>query len=344
MKRLLLFAHRWIGLTAAAFLIVIGLSGAAVVFENDIDRVLNPALSYVTPSKTAAPIEDLARVVDRAMPGDRISGVRLPEAPNLSAEFAMLSGLSIYVDPYSGRMLGSRNRQRSVARFLHVLHTELMAGAVGQKLVDWMDALFCALAISGLILWWPRKIAGIRRGASWRRTLFDAHNAVGIWASIVFLVIGGSGILIGLENTLDPVVKRLNGWNPDPPPLQSVRTGANPRISLDAALDLARAMLPGAFASNINVPASDDAVYRVLMKYPEDRTPAGRSRVYVDQFTGKVLFVENTRRAPLGTRILNAKRSLHTGDVFGRPTQLLYCLAAIGLVVQAVTGAFIWLK
>ena len=47
-------------------------------------------------------------------------------------------------------------------------------------------------------------------------------------------------------------------------------------------------------------PAAPTAVFRILMKFPEDRTPAGRSRVYLDQFTGAVLLVENTRTAPLG--------------------------------------------
>ena len=344
MKRLLLFAHRWIGLTAAAFLIVIGLSGAAVVFENDIDRVLNPRLSYVTPSGAAAPVETLAASAASARPGDDIVGVRLPERPEISTEFLTSGGLSVHVDQFSRRVLGVRDREKSFARFLHVLHTELMTGAFGQKLVDWMDALFFVLAVSGLILWWPRKIASLRRGASWRRTNFDLHNAVGIYASIVFLVIGGSGILIGFENTLDPFIKRLNSWNPEPPPLESTPVAGARRISLDAALDRARATLPGAFASNINVPAPDAGVYRIVMKFPEDRTPAGRSRVYVDQFSGKVLFVESTRNAPFGTRVLNTKRSAHTGDLLGRPTQILYCLGALALVVQVVSGVLIWLK
>ena len=78
------------------------------------------------------------------------------------------------------------------------------------------------------------------------------------------------------------------------------------------------------------------------MKFSEDRTPADRSRVYLDQFTGAVLLVENTRTAPLGTRILNLKRSAHTGDIFGARTQTLYFLVSLAIAVQAVTGVVIW--
>ena len=83
-------------------------------------------------------------------------------------------------------------------------------------------------------------------------------------------------------------------------------------------------------------------MFRILKKFPEDRTPAGRSRVYVDQSSGQVLPVENTRTAPPGTRILNLKRSAHTGDIFGAPTQALYFLVSLGIALQAITGALIW--
>jgi len=80
----------------------------------------------------------------------------------------------------------------------------------------------------------------------------------------------------------------------------------------------------------------------MVARFPEDRTPAGRSRVYLDQFSGKVLLAENTRTAPLGTRILNVKRSAHTGDIFGAPTQALYFIVSFGIGVQVITGVIIW--
>ena len=78
------------------------------------------------------------------------------------------------------------------------------------------------------------------------------------------------------------------------------------------------------------------------MRFPEDHTPGGRSRVYVDRYTGAVLGVENMRRAQLGTQIGNRIRSIHTGDVFGRPTEVVWLLATLALVGQAVTGLLMW--
>lgn len=342
MHRTWLTLHTWVGLAAALFIVVIAASGAAVVFENEIDRALNPATSYVTPAGPPLPVTELVKGAVASRPGDRAIAVRLPEAPWQSLEIATRGRVSVFVDPYTGRILGTRDRQKGLARSLHRLHTELLGGPIGRKVVDWIVALFLVLAVSGLVLWWPRKIVGVRRASSWKRRNFDLHNLVGFYASIVFLVIAGSGILIGFEKTTDPLVKKLNAWNPEPPPLTSTPVAGATAIDPDRALTAARAALPGAFASNISVPAGPKGVYRVLMKFPEDRTPAGRSRAYVDQFSGKVLFVENTRDAPLGTRILNLKRSLHTGDVLGWPTRILYFLVVLGAALQAVTGALVW--
>jgi uncharacterized iron-regulated membrane protein len=107
---------------------------------------------------------------------------------------------------------------------------------------------------------------------------------------------------------------------------------------------IANAALPGAQTSVINLPPPGKAVYRPLMKFPEDRTPAGRSRVAIDQWSGAVLLRVSTREAELGTTINNLKRSAHTGDIFGWPTQALYFLVSLAIAGQVVTGFLIWWK
>jgi uncharacterized iron-regulated membrane protein len=217
----------------------------------------------------------------------------------------------------------------------------LVAGEIGERMVGGFSVAMLGLSITGVILWWPRKILTVGSASSWRRTNFDLHNVLGFYSSIVMLFITLTGVLIAFERTTDPFVRRLNDA-PDPPAPQSTPVAGGRRISVDEAIAIAETALPGAFASNVGIPSGPKAVFRILKKFPEDRTPAGRSRVYVDQFSGKVLLVENTRTAPLGTRILNLKRSAHTGDIFGAPTQALYFIVSLGIALQAITGALIW--
>ena len=344
LRRAFLLAHQWVGLAAAAFLVVIAVSGSTLVFENEIDRALNPTLSYVPNQRdrlSPLPLEELVSRVNAERPDDPVGGVRIADQPDQAYEFSSRLRHSTFIDPYVGRVLGSRDREKGLARWLHLLHTRFVAGDVGEQMVGWFSVALLGLAVSGLVLWWPRRIVALRASSSWRRAIFDLHNVLGFYSWLVIFAITLSGVLIAFERTTDPVVKRLND-RLDPPTPQSTPVRGTQRITLDQAIAIGESALPGAFASNINVPANPKAPFRILKKFPEDRTPAGRSRVWVDQFSGAVLLVENTRAAGIGTRILNLKRSAHTGDIFGPPTQAIYFLVSLGIALQAITGVLIW--
>ena len=348
LRRSLLTLHEWIGLFAALFLIVIGATGSALVFEVEIDRALNPATSYVTVRERTLPLETLVarglaaapKEADTGMPKDVVTGIRIAEKPDIADEVLLESGQVAMVDPYTGTVLGVRDRDTSFARQLHLLHTSLLADDFGERVVAWMCVAMLFLALSGVYLWWPRQILAVHKASSWKRTNFDLHNITGFYSSIVLLVMALSGILIAFGTTTDPIVRRLDGAPAQPAP-QSLPVPGAKRITLDAAVEIAEQALPRAVATVVNVPAASNSAFRVLKKFPEDRTPAGRSAVFIDQFSGKVLLVENTRTAPLGTRIINAKRSAHTGDIFGAPTRALYFIVGLAIAVQAITGSLI---
>ena len=226
---------------------------------------------------------------------------------------------------------------------MHLLHTRFDAGEIGEHIAGIFTVVMLFLSISGVILWWPRKTLRIRTAGSWKRANFDLHNVLGFYSSIVMFVIALAGVSIAFERITDPLVLRLNAApETNTAGLQSIPEPGVGRISPDEAVAVSTALLPGAFASNVILPGGPKGIYRVLLKFPEDRTPAGRSRVYLDQYTGTVIGVENTRTAQRGRRLLNLKRSLHTGDVFGAPTQVLYFLVSLGLTLQVASGVLIW--
>lgn len=345
MTRALLALHQWAGLAAAVFLFVLGATGSALVFENGIDRALNRSLFAVRPQGAPLPLSTLVARADAAQPADPIAGIRLADAPDQAYEFSSRVRRSITIDPYTGRILGTRDREKSFARWLHLLHTRFVAGEKGELAAGLASVVMVVLAVSGLVLWWPRRIFSVLTTGSWKRTNFDLHNTLGFYSSAVMLVIALSAVLIAFERTTDPIVRRLDA-GAAPPDVAALRSAsdAGPAIAPEAAVAIAERTLPGAVVSNVGLPAGPRGIYRLLLKFPEDRTPAGRSRVYVDQHTGGVLAVENTRTAPPGTRLLNLKRSLHTGDIFGAPTQALYFLISLAIPAQVLSGVLIFLQ
>ena len=109
-----------------------------------------------------------------------------------------------------------------------------------------------------------------------------------------------------------------------------------------SATRVATTALPAALVTVVTFPPKVDLPYVVTMRLPEDRTPVGRSRVFIDRFTGRVLLTESTRSGGAGARLTAVIRSIHTGDVFGKPSEALWLVVALILASQAVTGFLMW--
>lgn len=348
-RSLWLKAHLWVGLAIALPLIVVALSGAVLVFEDALDRALNPKISFVTPGDRTLPIDQIIPRVRAAFPDAQLRSINFPERPDYALQLTATTKagpLSIGVNQYTGDVLGTRSAaegEAGLARRIHLLHTRLFAGQVGEWIVGTITALTLFMAIAGMVLWWPRKIFSVKWSASGRRINFDLHNVFGFYASAVFFFIALTGMMIAFEQWTDPMFMRLNETAVPQLPRESADAAARP-MTAGALIDAAQAALPGAFLKAIGIPNGSNSVIVALMKYPEDRTPGGRSRVAMDQHSARVLTVINTRTAPTGSRLVNLKRSAHTGDIFGAATRALYFVTCLMLAGQVLTGFFIWIK
>jgi uncharacterized iron-regulated membrane protein len=341
MRRTLIVLHRWTALIVGIVLFVTAASGATLVFEGAIDRGLHPELWRVTPAGAPLPLDTLVARVAARFPDRPVSSVSISHVPDRAWTMGA-GGVSVFVDPYTGAIKGTRTSaesQATLARRLHVLHVELFAGKIGRAVVGAATIVAFFLVITGMILWWPDKLIAIHTAASWKRVNFDLHHALGIFASIVLLIITASGLVIHYD-ALTRAVKSLDAGPPPPTPAQPAGS-ATAKPSFDALAATGSKALPGAEVVSLSVGnAKNPAV--VAMRFPSDRTPGGRSRVYIDRNNGQVLGANSTRDAQPGTRIDNLKRSLHTGDVLGKPTEFLWFLAALVLAWLVVRGGLFW--
>src|SRR5262249_56219913 len=80
------------------------------------------------------------------------------------------------------------------------------------------------------------------------------------------------------------------------------------------------------------------------LKVAEDRTPGGRSQVALDVYTGSPIAVLSTRATHPATKLRSLIRPVHTGDIWGWPSRLLWFCASLAVSVLTVTGVLIWWK
>src|SRR5207247_6694046 len=111
-RTLWLKAHLYVGLTIAVLLFIVALSGAALVFEDNIDRALNPTLAHVAVSDRWLPLQDLVARVRVAYPGAQLGSISFPEKPGQSMQISARTNqepMSVYINQYTGQILGNRS-------------------------------------------------------------------------------------------------------------------------------------------------------------------------------------------------------------------------------------------
>ncbi|HEV8410103.1 MAG TPA: PepSY-associated TM helix domain-containing protein [Gemmatimonadaceae bacterium] len=342
MRKTLIVIHRWTALIVGIILLGTALSGASLVFEGAIDRGLHPELWRVAPGPGTLPIDSVVARVEARFPGEKIASISLSPEPD-RAWVTNAGKVTVYVDPFTGGINGTRTLaegQNSLSRRLHVFHVELFAGKIGRTIVGTATVIALFLVLTGIIIWWPDKLIRINTGASWKRINFDLHHALGIVAALVLIVITTSGLVIHYD-VLTKAVRSLDATSAAAAPQQPPAPDGARVASFDTLAAAARGALPGANIMFISTGGAKHPA-TVAMRFPEDRTPGGRSRVFIDRYTGAVLGKLSTREAQLGTRIDNLKRSLHTGDVLGKPTEIIWLLAALVMASQVLTGFLMW--
>jgi uncharacterized iron-regulated membrane protein len=178
--------------------------------------------------------------------------------------------------------------------------------------------------------------------AQWFRVCFDSHVVLGIYAALFLLIAAVTGVLVAQENWIysflhSPVLTPF-------PRLQSSPSDGLPPITADRAGRIARETLPGTTVTDFMLPIGPKGFFAVILRSPEETSEAAHSYVFLDQFTGRVLYISNFLTNSPGYRAVRFNRSIHTGDVFGTAGHVIMSLSSLVLVVMAITGLVIWLK
>lgn len=84
-------------------------------------------------------------------------------------------------------------------RTAEVLHDSLALSRLGLGRAGWLiimaaTAAAVFLQVTGLVLWWKRKIVRIETAKGWRRLMFDLHHSIGAVFLLVMLVVAGTGL------------------------------------------------------------------------------------------------------------------------------------------------------
>jgi uncharacterized iron-regulated membrane protein len=337
--------HKWLGLTLALLIIPISITGAALVWHDDLELALNPE-RRTNVQASLEPSAYAAAARSHAAPGERLASLAFhpqggPVVASLASKTQPGGGRPVrtmlYLDPADARLLDKAKSNEGVVHIMHVLHGSLMVPGVGRQIVGWIGVAMLLSSLTGLWLWWPLK-GRFTRGFRWRRnpaTSANLHYQGGFWIALPLAILSFTGAWISFP----AFFAALSG---DPAGRSAAermrRMGAQPiaetRYSPDQALSLAAPAATGPLTQLV-WPTSIDPEWKASFQQL-----GGPAEVTVEDRSGKV----SPPKPPQPETTARLMRRIHDGTGMGIVWQIIIFIGGILPAVLAVTGIMMWLK
>lgn len=362
MRRTLYLAHLYLGLSVGLLVVFVGLTGSAVVYRPEIERLLRPEWFHVQPNGEMRPLDDLVATAMATYTQSKPTfvSIQLPLAQDEPAmvvmknRFGKESGpwVRTHLDPYTGNVIASFIPEDTFSGFLFQLHSSLLVGehTWGEQLVGIFGIVLFFFCATGVILWWPGA-RRLRRGFEVRTARgalilnYDLHRVIGVVFLVPLLLVALTGVvLVFPQYTKAPIVKAIGI---EPPPKAPPASGGAPRTSIEQLRSLIARQYPGAQLIAVQLPGNAKGAYQARLLLPGDtkvRYGGGaKLAVWIDPATGEILKEHDLKSMPASSRLMfEWIFPTHTGDIAGEAGRLVMFLAGLVPLVLFVTGLYVW--
>ncbi len=327
--------HAWAGAALSLLLIVLGLTGALLVFKNDWIRLTVPeARAAVSP--TPQMLGAAAEAAERSF-GEHVHHIVFA-SQNLGVHQVFLHGERYAYLAGDGKTLAVWQGAGRPEEWVYELHHFLLAGDTGMRVAGFAALAAALLALTGLIVWTPAWRASRLRlwpRSARRGDLLATHRNIGLIFAIPILVfcLTGAGMIF-YKTTATWLDKAFPGAEADnffPP--------ADPgKIDWPKALAGAQAAFPKARLRVAVWPAFAASPAEIRMKQPGEWTPDGQTKVLIDPFNSQVLGVIDPLKAGRGQQLNGAIYPIHTAAVGGRFYDAAAFLSGLAMAGLGVLG------
>ncbi|KQQ93665.1 PepSY domain-containing protein [Massilia sp. Leaf139] len=367
-RSLYLRVHCWAALIATPFLLLATLTGLLYVFVPQIEARLYEGLDRVAPRGVMLPLDRsvaaaqgavphglaLRSVLPPFAPGDSVKVLFEPArgheaaghhhgAPPASAQAAR--PLTVFVDPYSGRVLGVQNTGERFSDWSKSLHSRLLQGDGWRWMIELGASWLLVMLLTGVYLWWPQPggsglpRAGKTGRAAWRQWHAFAGVALGL-LSLVMVVTG-----ITWSQYAGEQVRRLRDAAGQASPRAPSHLHSRPapgtrQLDWEGAWAHARGIAPP-IAMSLSPPRGADGVWRAA---GADRTqPTRRFDLAFDAYDGRVLYRAGWEDQTAFGKATAVGIPFHRGE-FGLWNQALLFLFGLGVLFSLVSGWVMFYK
>lgn len=353
-RKIIFWLHLISGVLGGIVIFIMCVTGALLSFEKDIAEFAERDQRYVAQPANAQklPLSEILAKVAEAKPRAKPSAIVLPSnEPNAAWQISLGREGMVFVNPYTGEITGEgATSWRAFFRTVTDLHRWLaLSGdgrSIGKAITGACNLMFLFLAISGIYIWFPRRLSRKHFRAAltprWKvrgkARDFNWHTVFGFWTSLVLIILTLTATVISYQ-WAGNLLYTLTG-NEVPAPQQQAPGGQNEQPAalpenLDAVWAKAENHVAGWKSISLRLPVTKDtAVFTIDEGVYWNRF--GRSTLTIDTKTAEPTKWETYGEQNSARQLRSWFRFTHTGETGGFLGQF------IGFVACLIGAALVW--
>lgn len=362
LKKWWVLIHRWIGVIGLVAMIVLAITGSALVWPDSTEKLFHSNRFVATNSFDESRLDEYTEAAIGALPeGDRISAMSIPPngsdrsiltggAPHASGRVGPPPRHRAWVDPGTGEATARWGLAPDTMWYMHALHGHFAWPHYGRPLVGIFGFLLLLSAISGVWIWWPKN-GKILKAMRWRRApdfLSNLHHMVGFWSALPMAVLGFTGAYIVFPAMFGTLVLFFSGNlgsetggrdHEVAPPI--VAPAAETLLKPTEVVEIARKTGATGALTFLSWPSEEGASWMTRFDC-ESSAAKCISAVIINDTDGSAIEPQEEHEESIASDAADLMFAIHAGSVGGPVWQILVFLAGIILTLLSITGVIMW--
>ena len=343
-KKFLFRIHSVAGLVSGLFILLLSLSGAALVFHDELDALQQPTV-LAQKRLSLLSIDSCYSILQQNYPHAQISNCNIAESSTKPFSFSIYdstlakgtAGIQVFLHPQTGAILktrgGSNDINHNFMSWLSAFHSSFHLHKSGEWMLGFFAIVFLISLVSGMILY---------RKNIWSVLTFkknDLHQLIGVYALLFNLMIAFTGFWMqryvfkkefySASNYI-PVIKRS-------PPLT---------FKFNSAFNNIEKKFPGFTSYVIYFAQSkkgNTAVYGSRKSNSFIHSKKFADAILLDS-TGNIASTRFVNEISPGDRYDIISSQIHFGKYGGLPVKIMYSLLGLASALLSITGFILWLR
>jgi uncharacterized iron-regulated membrane protein len=359
--------HLYLSIAAGVVIMITCLTGALLVFQDELLHAFHKQRYYVTAGNQHLPINILINNLQQKVAGSTITNVKVYNNKQRTVEIGYTvkqppttqtkktksnneggDRKTAFVNPYSGAVIELYNFRDTFFYKVMALHRWLLGGAAGKLIVGISTIIFLFILITGFILWWPKsknilkQRLTIKWSGGFKRLVHDLHIVFGFYAFIFLFIFAFTGLAWSFEWFNKGIYKVTNSsMQPAKPPAQ-LYNNAMQLITYDAVLQLAKNNFKDAVYYNISAPKDAAATYAINTLSKKAVHESAGDTYFINKYTGEIIGTNKWSERNTGQRVRATFKPLHVASIYGNTSKIIGLIVCLLGASFPVTGSILW--